>query len=178
MGHGHTKFASRAVLWCNVPRTRFFRATAAGHPLRIHPTFFDIRLNACIHPPPGALHAVGVILRSEGLSALYKGLVPTLVGIAPYAALNFASYDIIKKTLYAGQRPQSAVANLAVGGAAGIIAGALLLTRAQRGAPWAPCSMFCAHRRAADRARGVLEGSTGLCYACTALLPHSCIARR
>jgi solute carrier family 25 phosphate transporter 23/24/25/41 len=40
------------------------------------------------------------IARTEGLGALYKGLAPTLVGIAPYAALNFASYDALKQLVY------------------------------------------------------------------------------
>ncbi len=43
--------------------------------------------------------------RTEGILALYKGLLPTLVGIAPYAALNFASYDMLKRHVYdAGDR--------------------------------------------------------------------------
>ena len=71
----------------------------------------------------GASNACAVILRTEGVGALYKGLIPTLVGIAPYAALNFASYDLLKKYVYHGERPQSAAANLAIGGAAGTVAG-------------------------------------------------------
>ena len=48
------------------------------------------------------VHALTTILRSEGPLALYKGLIPTLVGIAPYAALNFASYDLLKRHVYDG----------------------------------------------------------------------------
>lgn len=62
------------------------------------------------------------IVRTEGPLALYKGLAPTLIGIAPYAALNFALYDLAKKHLYAGERPQSTLANLAVGGLTGTVA--------------------------------------------------------
>jgi solute carrier family 25 phosphate transporter 23/24/25/41 len=40
------------------------------------------------------------VVRTEGVVALYKGLIPTLVGIAPYAALNFASYDLLKRYVY------------------------------------------------------------------------------
>lgn len=40
------------------------------------------------------------VARAEGPLALYKGLAPTLVGIAPYAALNFASYDLLKRHVY------------------------------------------------------------------------------
>lgn len=50
------------------------------------------------------MHAVTVMVRTEGLISLYKGLLPTLIGIAPYAALNFATYDLLKKWLYHGER--------------------------------------------------------------------------
>ena len=44
------------------------------------------------------------IAKTEGIAAMYKGLVPTLLGVAPYAAINFASYDMAKKWLYHGER--------------------------------------------------------------------------
>ena len=60
-------------------------------------------------PPPspraGMADGFITVARTEGLLALYKGLIPTLVGIAPYAALNFASYDLLKRHVYdAGDR--------------------------------------------------------------------------
>ncbi|GFR43348.1 hypothetical protein Agub_g4270 [Astrephomene gubernaculifera] len=93
-------------------------ATALTHPLDT----VRLRLALPNHPYKGALHAAGVMARTEGLMSLYKGLVPTLIGIAPYAALNFATYDMIKKWLYHGERPQSPLANLLVGGASGTLA--------------------------------------------------------
>eukprot|EP00850_Spirogloea_muscicola_P003516 SM000014S00304 [mRNA] locus=s14:555439:558759:- [translate_table: standard] len=39
------------------------------------------------------------MLRDEGLSSFYKGLGPSLLGIAPYVALNFVVFDLIKKSL-------------------------------------------------------------------------------
>ncbi|PRP75526.1 putative small calcium-binding mitochondrial carrier [Planoprotostelium fungivorum] len=36
-------------------------------------------------------------LRREGPAAFYKGLVPSLIGIFPYAAIDFAIYDALKK---------------------------------------------------------------------------------
>eukprot|EP00879_Flechtneria_rotunda_P018604 GHRR01019522.1.p2 GENE.GHRR01019522.1~~GHRR01019522.1.p2 ORF type:complete len:141 (+),score=46.12 GHRR01019522.1:288-710(+) len=62
------------------------------------------------------------MVRTEGVVSLYKGLAPTLVGIAPYAALNFATYDLLKKSVYHGEKPQSPIANLFMGGAAGTVA--------------------------------------------------------
>ncbi|KAF6257183.1 mitochondrial substrate carrier protein [Scenedesmus sp. NREL 46B-D3] len=93
-------------------------ATALTHPLD------TVRLRLALpgHAYKGAVDAATTMVRSEGVVSLYKGLVPTLVGIAPYAALNFATYDLLKKTVYHGERPQSAVANLLMGGAAGTIA--------------------------------------------------------
>ena len=40
------------------------------------------------------------MVRTEGVAALYKGLAPTLVGIAPYAAINFSTYDLLKRRYY------------------------------------------------------------------------------
>jgi solute carrier family 25 (mitochondrial phosphate transporter), member 23/24/25/41 len=67
-------------------------------------------------------HCFATIVRTEGVLALYKGLAPTLLGIAPYAALNFALYDLAKTWAYGGNKPQHPVSNLALGGATGTIA--------------------------------------------------------
>jgi len=48
----------------------------------------------------GLGNALVTVVRAEGVRALYKGLAPTLVGIAPYAAINFASYDLLKRRYY------------------------------------------------------------------------------
>ncbi|KAG2502088.1 hypothetical protein HYH03_000580 [Edaphochlamys debaryana] len=93
-------------------------ATALTHPLDT----VRLRLALPNHPYKGAVDAAVSMVRHEGFMSLYKGLVPTLIGIAPYAALNFATYDLIKKWLYHGERPQSAMANLFVGGASGTFA--------------------------------------------------------
>jgi solute carrier family 25 phosphate transporter 23/24/25/41 len=55
-------------------------------------------------PRVGAVDAVTSMVRSEGLISLYKGLSPTLIGVAPYAAINFATYDLLKKTIYHGEK--------------------------------------------------------------------------
>ena len=63
------------------------------------------------------------MVRTEGVISLYKGLVPTLVGVAPYAALNFASYDMLKRWAYdGGHIQQSTVSNLLMGATAGTVA--------------------------------------------------------
>lgn len=94
-------------------------ATALTHPLDT----MRLRLALPNHGYRGMADGFVTVARSEGVLALYKGLVPTLVGIAPYAALNFASYDLLKRHVYdAGDKKQHPGANLLMGGAAGTIA--------------------------------------------------------
>jgi solute carrier family 25 (mitochondrial phosphate transporter), member 23/24/25/41 len=94
-------------------------ATALTHPLD------TVRLRLALPNSGynGMSHAFTSMVRTEGVVSLYKGLIPTLVGIAPYAALNFATYDLLKRRLYAsGEVRQNPVANLGLGGLAGTIA--------------------------------------------------------
>ena len=63
--------------------------------------------------------------RTEGVASLFKGLVPTLAGVAPYAALNFASYDLLKGAYYASGGEQSPASNLVLGGVAGTAAASI-----------------------------------------------------
>ncbi|KAL5991457.1 hypothetical protein ACLOJK_012366 [Asimina triloba] len=39
------------------------------------------------------------MLRDEGLGSFYSGLGPSLIGIAPYIAVNFCIFDLVKKSL-------------------------------------------------------------------------------
>lgn len=95
-------------------------ATALTHPLD------TIRLRLALPNSgySGMSNAFATVVRQEGMVALYKGLLPTLVGVAPYAALNFATYDLLKQALYDGNynRQQHPVANLFLGGVAGTVA--------------------------------------------------------
>lgn len=48
----------------------------------------------------GILHTGSTIVRSEGgVTALYRGLTPTLIGIIPYAGLSFYSFELLKASL-------------------------------------------------------------------------------
>lgn len=44
----------------------------------------------------GMLHAAGVIIREEGLFALWRGWLPSVIGVVPYVGLNFAVYETLK----------------------------------------------------------------------------------
>ena len=46
----------------------------------------------------GVFDALGQIPRKHGVLALYRGIVPTLCGVAPYAGLKFASYEALKRS--------------------------------------------------------------------------------
>ncbi|GAB2217436.1 hypothetical protein Droror1_Dr00000627 [Drosera rotundifolia] len=47
----------------------------------------------------GIFHAMSTILRQEGPRALYKGWVPSVIGVVPYVGLNFAVYESLKDWL-------------------------------------------------------------------------------
>ncbi|KAG0562530.1 hypothetical protein KC19_9G153700 [Ceratodon purpureus] len=44
------------------------------------------------------LHAFVKIVKEEGPMELYRGLLPSLIGVIPYAAINYCSYDTLRKT--------------------------------------------------------------------------------
>eukprot|EP01026_Neomeris_dumetosa_P014661 TRINITY_DN1537_c0_g1_i6.p1 TRINITY_DN1537_c0_g1~~TRINITY_DN1537_c0_g1_i6.p1 ORF type:complete len:313 (-),score=32.97 TRINITY_DN1537_c0_g1_i6:405-1343(-) len=94
-------------------------ATALTHPLDT----LRLRLALPNHGYNGMVGAFTTVVRTEGVLALYKGLSPTLIGIAPYAAMNFATYDLLKKYVYGSlEQPQNAINNLLIGGLSGTFA--------------------------------------------------------
>jgi solute carrier family 25 (mitochondrial carrier protein), member 16 len=49
------------------------------------------------HRYKGIVHAATCMLKEEGgVRALYRGFLPTLIGMAPYAGLSFYCFEIIK----------------------------------------------------------------------------------
>ena len=66
-----------------------------------------------------------VYVHEGGLLALYRGLVPTVVGIAPYVALNFTTYESLKRILSERQPDDHelpVLVRLGCGGVAGAVA--------------------------------------------------------
>ncbi|THU61998.1 hypothetical protein C4D60_Mb01t00510 [Musa balbisiana] len=47
----------------------------------------------------GMFHALGTVYREEGFRALYKGWLPSVIGVIPYVGLNFAVYESLKDWL-------------------------------------------------------------------------------
>jgi solute carrier family 25 (mitochondrial phosphate transporter), member 23/24/25/41 len=64
------------------------------------------------------------IYRTEGgIVALYRGIIPTVMGVAPYVGLNFAVYEHARKVVTpAGQKDPTAVGKLVAGGISGAVA--------------------------------------------------------
>ncbi|KAJ0169376.1 hypothetical protein K1T71_014963 [Dendrolimus kikuchii] len=70
------------------------------------------------------LRAVFVkVIRTEGVSTLYRGYPATVLGVIPYAGVSFFTYDTLKhKYLEHFGKPQNALVNMMFGGAAGALA--------------------------------------------------------
>ncbi len=69
-------------------------STTATYPLDI------IRLRLAVDPTVKTIGGVvSSIMMKEGPIGFYKGLVASCASIAPYSALNFAAFDILKKAL-------------------------------------------------------------------------------
>eukprot|EP00898_Chlorokybus_atmophyticus_P004857 jgi/Chlat1/5372/Chrsp35S05215 len=68
-------------------------STAATYPLD------TIRFRMAVDPTAtgSMLRVASNIVRTEGILAMYKGIGPSLLGIAPYIAINFAAFDLLKK---------------------------------------------------------------------------------
>lgn len=45
----------------------------------------------------GMVDALSSIVRNEGVAGLYRGIAPTLIGIAPYVGINFLVYESLKE---------------------------------------------------------------------------------
>ncbi|XP_074568112.1 mitochondrial adenine nucleotide transporter ADNT1-like [Curcuma longa] len=76
----------------------------------------------------GMFHALSTVYREEGFRALYKGWLPSVIGVIPYVGLNFAVYESLKAWLIksnpyglAQDSELSVVTRLACGAAAGTV---------------------------------------------------------
>ncbi|EIE27681.1 mitochondrial substrate carrier protein [Coccomyxa subellipsoidea C-169] len=93
-------------------------AVAVTHPLDV----IRLRLSLPRAGYTGMTNALVTIMRTEGSFALYKGFAPALIGTAPFAALNFASYDLLKKYFFDLDVRPSTAGTLGMGAASGLLA--------------------------------------------------------
>ncbi|EPS68599.1 hypothetical protein M569_06168 [Genlisea aurea] len=77
----------------------------------------------------GMFHALSTVLREEGFRALYRGWLPSVIGVVPYVGLNFAVYESLKDVIVASKPlglvnendELGVVTRLACGAAAGTV---------------------------------------------------------
>ncbi|XP_047341361.1 probable envelope ADP,ATP carrier protein, chloroplastic [Impatiens glandulifera] len=59
-----------------------------------------LRLRLAVEPGYRTMSQVSMnMLKEEGVASFYNGLGPSLIGIAPYIAVNFCIFDLVKKAL-------------------------------------------------------------------------------
>jgi len=88
-------------------------ATTITYPLDI------VRLRLAVDPTvTGMGQVIRQIIQKEGMGAFYKGLVASWAGIAPYSALNFACFDLLKKALPGKEGSNTVAASLIAAGIA------------------------------------------------------------
>ncbi|KAK5990972.1 putative mitochondrial carrier [Cladobotryum mycophilum] len=119
------------------PLTRLVCGGAAGvtsvfftYPLDIVRTRLSIQsasfaeLAAKPQQLPGMWATMVYMYKTEGgLSALYRGIIPTVAGVAPYVGLNFMVYESIRKALTPeGDKNPNAVRKLLAGAMSGAVA--------------------------------------------------------
>lgn len=77
-----------------------------------------------IEKPPGMWPVMRTMYRTEGgIMALYRGIIPTTMGVAPYVGLNFAVYESMRELMTpAGQTDPSAWGKLGAGAISGAVA--------------------------------------------------------
>ncbi|KAK7952301.1 uncharacterized protein PG986_008029 [Apiospora aurea] len=73
---------------------------------------------------PGMWPTMIAMYKQEGgVAALYRGIIPTVTGVAPYVGLNFMTYEFVRKYLTPeGDQNPSAVRKLLAGAISGAVA--------------------------------------------------------
>ncbi|KAJ9142251.1 Solute carrier family 25 member 42 [Coniochaeta hoffmannii] len=73
---------------------------------------------------PGMWTTMAAMYKTEGgLAALYRGIIPTVAGVAPYVGLNFMVYEHVRKVLTPeGEKNPDAVRKLLAGAVSGAVA--------------------------------------------------------
>jgi solute carrier family 25 phosphate transporter 23/24/25/41 len=91
--------------------------------LSIQSASFEILKNSS-KKIPGMWETMKLMYKVEGgIIALYRGLGPTIAGVAPYVGINFATYEAMRKAMTAeGQENPSAIGKLVAGGVSGAVA--------------------------------------------------------
>ncbi|KAI6248464.1 hypothetical protein HI914_03481 [Erysiphe necator] len=73
---------------------------------------------------PGMWTTMVIMYNTEGgILALYRGIIPTIAGVAPYVGLNFMTYELIRSYFTPeGEKNPSSIRKLAAGAISGAVA--------------------------------------------------------
>eukprot|EP00429_Kryptoperidinium_foliaceum_P013621 CAMPEP_0176048418 /NCGR_PEP_ID=MMETSP0120_2-20121206/24052_1 /TAXON_ID=160619 /ORGANISM="Kryptoperidinium foliaceum, Strain CCMP 1326" /LENGTH=725 /DNA_ID=CAMNT_0017381837 /DNA_START=115 /DNA_END=2292 /DNA_ORIENTATION=- len=72
-------------------------ATLSTYPLDVLRTRLVAQMSTSVYR--GYFSVAEAILRTEGPAAFYRGLGPTLLGVLPYSALSFGTFEVLKGVL-------------------------------------------------------------------------------
>eukprot|EP00252_Welwitschia_mirabilis_P016526 TRINITY_DN3642_c0_g1_i3.p1 TRINITY_DN3642_c0_g1~~TRINITY_DN3642_c0_g1_i3.p1 ORF type:complete len:357 (-),score=59.34 TRINITY_DN3642_c0_g1_i3:361-1431(-) len=114
--------ASSAILWLyrrqtgneNAEHTPFSRlgagacagiiAMSATYPMDMVRGRLTVQTDKSPNQYRGMCHALATVFREEGARALYKGWLPSVIGVIPYVGLNFAVYETLKDWIVKNRR--------------------------------------------------------------------------
>ncbi|KAL8541075.1 hypothetical protein ACS0TY_002383 [Phlomoides rotata] len=103
-------------------------AMSATYPMDMVRGRLTVQTESSPYQYRGMVHALSTVLREEGFRALYKGWLPSVIGVVPYVGLNFAVYESLKDWLIKSKpfglvddNELGVVTRLACGAAAGTI---------------------------------------------------------
>eukprot|EP00808_Paulinella_micropora_P012412 g1132.t1 len=92
-------------------------ATSITHPLDV------VRLRLAVNPElVGWYGAFKDVVSENGARSLMKGYTPTLLSLAPFIGINFATFDTLKTWYYPNDGPKNSWIVLLLGASAGIFA--------------------------------------------------------
>ncbi|KAK9459875.1 mitochondrial carrier domain-containing protein [Lipomyces oligophaga] len=104
-------------------------SVAATYPLDIVRTRLSIQtaavgsLHVSKENAPGMWSTTKMLYKTEGgLPALYRGMIPTTIGVAPYVGLNFAVYESLREMFLDDSGNIGAVGKLTCGAISGAVA--------------------------------------------------------
>ncbi|KAI8066987.1 mitochondrial carrier domain-containing protein [Gilbertella persicaria] len=102
-------------------------SVACTYPLDLVRTRLSIQsahlLKGATQQLPGIMPTMQLIYQTEGgIRGLYRGLWPTTLGVAPYVALNFQCYEVLKEYLIPIEQDHGNIRKLFCGALAGSIA--------------------------------------------------------
>ncbi|EEF51317.1 mitochondrial adenine nucleotide transporter ADNT1 [Ricinus communis] len=74
-------------------------AMSATYPMDMVRGRLTVQTEASPRQYKGIFHALSTVLKEEGPRALYRGWLPSVIGVVPYVGLNFAVYESLKDWL-------------------------------------------------------------------------------